>query len=682
VQFSSSSGPRKLIFLAVLVVAALAFASPAAADVVTNTNDSGAGSLRDAIANTAAGGTVSFAPGVTGTITLTTGALQISKDLTITGPGARSLSVSGNNASRVFELSGLVTVTIQALTITNGQTPDSAFESGGGIEVLQGALLVLEDSTVTGNRAGPATGAAEGGGIHFDPGGTGGVTIRRSTITGNSAVGEVNGSASGGGISGRTDDPGFFTVENSTITGNSATSLTAADGGGIDVFGGLVIRNSTIAYNTVDGPNQHRGGGLFASIDSSPVREIEASIIASNTIIGGVAGDSTDCDTGGDNIDGNDNVVGDSSDCDISGANNILGTSAPGLKTLANNGGPTDTIALMESSPALNHVATTNCPPPSTDQRGLPRPTGGACESGAWEGQLAITLTPTFHDYGTVQLPGQGSTQRFVVANVGELTLTLTSIATSNAVFVIVPSSDPGGCGTTLAPGATCYVDVRFVPAAAGTASGVLVVVSNAGSPSASLVGAAVEPVTPPPPPITPNDPCAPDSKAPKVTITSDQRQTTYGINQRATITTRASDKSGLTTDPSRKREKISTRKTGSFSVRKKARDTCGNRGSATFRYRVVGRPTASIRHVKSKKRGCQPRLVALARVKSPVGLRASQIFIDGKLKVSSKKSILVAKISTRKLRNGRHLMTVAGIDKLGQRVKARARFRISCSSR
>src|SRR6516164_4234442 len=71
---------------------------------VTNLNDTGSGSLRQAILDTPASGTVDFQPGLSGTITLTSDELLIDKDLNIAGPGAGVITVSGDNASRVFEL--------------------------------------------------------------------------------------------------------------------------------------------------------------------------------------------------------------------------------------------------------------------------------------------------------------------------------------------------------------------------------------------------------------------------------------------------------------------------------------------------------------------------------------------------------------------------------------------------
>jgi hypothetical protein len=665
-------------------------AAPASAVVVTSTADSGPGSLRQAIDDTPASGTVSFDPAVTGTITLTTGELAITKNLTIEGPGARVLRVSGNDASRAFAISGSnVLVTINKLTITNGQTPDGGFENGGGIAVSNGASLVFQDGAVLNSRAGPAIFDASGGGI--DVGGGGSLTVVRSTIAGNTAQAESTGTAEGGGISAFTPGDGGSTfavgdplvVQNSTVAGNKAISESSSSGGGIDVFGSIALLNSTVAFNSVDAQFSERGGGLSASVDGPAVRTIQASVIASNTVVGGAAGASNDCDSGGTSIDTADTVVGDPSDCDLTGANNVLGTAAPGLTPLANNGGPTDTVALTAASPALNHVAGANCPPPAIDQRGLPRAGGPACESGAWEAQVGLTIDPVSHDFGSVQVGGTTARAttppfRFTVKNAGDLPANLTTVQTTNSQFAVQPGSDAGRCPVSLAKNATCFVDVSFTPAAVGSTSGALSVASsNAGSVSAQLLGAGFQPDNPPD---TPRDPCAPDSRAPKVRITSDQSRTLYGIGQVASITTKASDASGLTSDPSRKRQRITTAKAGSFSIRKAATDKCGNRGADTFRYRVLAGPTARIIH-EAAPPGCRTRLLAEAIVESPVALRGAQIFVDGKLKAtSSKKRVLRARILTRKLKNGTHSMAVSAVDVLGRRVTVTRTFIIRCS--
>src|SRR5262249_11950412 len=95
---------------------------------VTNLLDSGPGSLRDAIAGTPFRGPVDFADGLTGTITLTSGELAINQDLTVRGPGADR--ISGNDTSRVFDISEFfTTVSISGLTITHGHSS----QPGGGI---------------------------------------------------------------------------------------------------------------------------------------------------------------------------------------------------------------------------------------------------------------------------------------------------------------------------------------------------------------------------------------------------------------------------------------------------------------------------------------------------------------------------------------------------------------------
>ena len=128
----------KLIHTAALIAFGLALighSAVAATLTVANTNDNGAGSLRQAIAAAAQmNDVIVFAPGVTGTVTLTSGELFFTKSLTINGPGATNLTISGNNTSRVFSVSG-GTITISGLRIANGfvtGNPNS-LNAGGGI---------------------------------------------------------------------------------------------------------------------------------------------------------------------------------------------------------------------------------------------------------------------------------------------------------------------------------------------------------------------------------------------------------------------------------------------------------------------------------------------------------------------------------------------------------------------
>ena len=212
----------------------------AATLTVTNNNNSGPGSLRQAIADANSGDTITFDPGILpGTITLTSGSyLIVDEDLTIDGPGASDLAIDGNNASRVFLISG-GTVAISDVTIQNG----SVFGNGGGIANVDGSLTItnvtVSDNTATGN----------GGGIYKDGGS---LFIDESFITGNTTTGSF---VDGGGI--YSDNSGTLTITNSTISGN-----TAASGGGIRYIGGtLILDKSTISGNTAS----LNGGGVYNS---------------------------------------------------------------------------------------------------------------------------------------------------------------------------------------------------------------------------------------------------------------------------------------------------------------------------------------------------------------------------------------------------------------------------------
>src|SRR5262249_31840497 len=124
--------------------------------VVRNNFDSGTGSLRDAIATAANGDTIVFADRLDRqTIKLTSGELAISKSLMISGPGAEALTVSGNHASRVFDISSGVKVSISGLTIADGSQT-----RGGGID--NAGALTLSHDIITNNAA---NGGMGGGGL-------------------------------------------------------------------------------------------------------------------------------------------------------------------------------------------------------------------------------------------------------------------------------------------------------------------------------------------------------------------------------------------------------------------------------------------------------------------------------------------------------------------------------------
>jgi hypothetical protein len=277
---------------------------------VTNTNDDGAGSLRDAIskANTAPGAdTINFTgslfkDAVPDLITLTSGELRISSDLTITGTGASKLSISGNDASRIFKVASGSKVTISGLSITQG----SATSNGGGIQNL--GTLTLNNTSVSGNTATGLMGSNDfGGGI--DNSGT--LTLNNSTVSGNTAT-------SGGGIS----NVGTLTLNNSTISGN-----TAKFGGGVfnEFNSSLTLKNSTISGNqAID------GGGIFNSNGSTST--LKSSTISGNIAsrIGGGIGNFGTLTLNSSTISGNTAVSG-------GGIDNFKGTLALKNSTLSGN---------------------------------------------------------------------------------------------------------------------------------------------------------------------------------------------------------------------------------------------------------------------------------------------------------------------------------------------------------
>ncbi len=388
----------------ILTVAAL-LPLPAATITVSNTDDSGAGSLRQAIADAVSGDSIDCS-GISGTIVLTSGQLTINKSLTINGPGADVLAISGNNASRVIQIfAGSYNVIISGLTIRNGRVTGSTAE-GGGINNLSTGIVTLDSCNIINNKAEGSS--ARGGGIFNNNNagkmylnycrvendtshstGAGGTSSRGGGIYTNSslAVGNVveinncliaNNRASsnqsgstvwGGGLA--SNGNGKFTIVNSNISGNSS----ADDGGG--VYGPGVTLSFVTISNNIAGTS---GGGSAGSV---------ATVIKNSLIAGNSAPNGPDC-AGTLNSQGY-NLIGNTSGTTITGdpTGNILDVSA-GLAPLADNGGPTLTHALLPGSPALN---TGNCDPAvTTDQRGFSRPQDGQCDIGAFENQAPLAI--------------------------------------------------------------------------------------------------------------------------------------------------------------------------------------------------------------------------------------------------------------------------------------------------
>lgn len=267
---------------------------------VLNVADSGVGSLRAAVLGAEANpgaDVIQFASKVHGTITLTTGELDIRGDLTIDGPGANRLTVSGNDASRVFDVIGGgsagsgTRVSIAGLTVAHGRA-----DVGGGIRNSAFSDLTLTRVVLSENVAvgGPTAAVnARGGAVHSVGGGSA-VSVVDSSVFGNTADGRPNATrGSGGGLS---VDGGRLIVLRSTVAENYAfggSPTISGAGGGVSVITGATatVTDSMIRDNrsvgAVGGGPAH-GGGILVIQASSLV--INHSVLTRNEAHGGDGG--------------------------------------------------------------------------------------------------------------------------------------------------------------------------------------------------------------------------------------------------------------------------------------------------------------------------------------------------------------------------------------------------------
>ena len=445
-----------VVLFSTVIIALAAVSTQAAILFVSNTQDFGAGSLRATVAAAVAGDTIVFQiptsdPGYstsTGvfTIILTSGEIVVDKDLTITGPSAANIAISGNHASRIFNITA-GTVAISDLSLINGKAqgadgilPREPGMPGIGGAVLNQGTLTITRCTFKGNTARGGAGSSNLAGVGPGGDGLGGAIANQNslslvacTLADNSTLGgpggavelfpcfcwdtAMGGMGSGGAIHNAANS--ILSLSDCTITANSATGCdarvltdfafavygAAAQGGGIANFGDLMIVHCTVANNAAfggasspgyPGPiagGASSGGGLYCA--SGSVAAIGDAILAPNRTVGGapsgapaVPGAATGPDVNGAVTSYGYNLLGRSDGCTGFTTDDLLGGATddtrldPQLGPLANYGGPTETLPLLLGSPAIDGGDTAA---PVRDQRNFVRT--GLPDIGAFEYQ-------------------------------------------------------------------------------------------------------------------------------------------------------------------------------------------------------------------------------------------------------------------------------------------------------
>jgi RHS repeat-associated protein/CSLREA domain-containing protein len=407
-------------------------ASSGSSFVVTKTNDTNDGtcnadcSLREAVraANATAGADTIIIPPGTYTLTITgadataaKGDLDITESVIVIGQGnaTNTIVAAGSGWSdRIFDvIAG--NVSLSNVTIQGGNLTSS---SGGGIKSVNSSLS-LSHVVVSGNQT-----TVSGGGV-FVQGGS--LVLNDSAVINNTA-------GQGGGI---LNDSATVTVTNVTVSANSAVD----SGGGMRVTntGTLSLMNVTVTNNTADtdSNNTGDGGGVFYSAGTFTFK---------NTIIAGNFDASTttkrpDCSGAIQSL--GHNIIGDNTGCTVTATTgDQFGTSTspinPQLGLLQDNGGNTQTHALLSGSPAINAGDNVGCP--ATDQRGTSR--DASCDMGAYEfiGSPPATSTPTNTATNTPSGPTVTPSRTFTPSFTP--TQTPTSTGTSTSTFTPTSTND------------------------------------------------------------------------------------------------------------------------------------------------------------------------------------------------------------------------------------------------
>ena len=329
--------------------------------------------------------------------------------------GARETTVSGTGQSRVFDVTG-GTASISGVTITGGDgfdTPGGTAGPGGGI-LVDGGTLTLADSTVTGNQT---IGTNEGSGIQA----AGSLTVLRSTISFNSGPGSNR--AGGIGFAGS----GTLQVIDSTLAHNTLES------GGLGAGSLCQLGRERRVHQRHAGSRQCRRERQRAGSQRRKLFGDDREHDCGRGFVGELLADAGDEPLTGGNID-------DQNLCKFTALTDHPSTD-PQLGALQNNGGPTDTQLPPVASPPIDAGVDAACP--ATDQRGVSRPQGPHCDSGAVErskptagsptvsnitptgASVTATANPVFlggsyiYNYGTTTAYGQSTASAQLQAGVG-----------------------------------------------------------------------------------------------------------------------------------------------------------------------------------------------------------------------------------------------------------------------
>ena len=292
-----------------------------------------------------------------------------------------NLFINNNSGSGVTNTGATIShLTIDDSTISNNSTA----QNGGGIlNSGVGAIASITTTSIRSNSASVAGGGAFNNGI---------MSISNSTLSQNQA-------RTGGGID---HYGGNLSLINDTLSGNSVLD----NGGGLYNRAAAVLTNLTINANTANGAGT--GGNIFNDTASLSVKN---TIVADSDIDGNCFNSDGFINSLGNNLESADT-------CGFNAAGDVVNTQ-PMLGPLQNNGGQTDTEALLAGSPAINAGTNTDCP--STDQRGVNRPQGITCDIGAYElvdgnqADIAITVV----DASDPVLVGDLITYTLTISNAG-----------------------------------------------------------------------------------------------------------------------------------------------------------------------------------------------------------------------------------------------------------------------